>query len=71
MIYVLGVIAGLIFTDGRPLARLILAAAWPIGPLAFVTVISGLLVASLYLFPVFGAVVAAAALAGWWLAGHI
>ena len=66
LIYVLGVIAGLILTDARPLARLGLALAWPIGPLAFVTVISVLLVASLYLFPVFGAVVAAGAAAAWW-----
>lgn len=69
LIYVLGVIAGLVFTDGRPLARLALAFAWPIGPLAFVAVISGLLVASLYLFPLFGAVVAAGVAAGWWFLG--
>jgi len=69
LIYVLGVIAGLVFTDGRPLARLVLALAWPIGPLAFVGVISGLLVASLYLFPLFGAVVAAGIAAGWWFLG--
>lgn len=67
LIYVLGVIAGLIFTDGRPLARLALALAWPIGPLAFVTVISGLLIAALYLFPVFGALVAVGSVAAWWL----
>ena len=69
LIYVLGVIAGLVFTDGRPLARLVLALAWPIGPLAFVGVISGLLVASLYLFPLFGVVVAAGIAAGWWFLG--
>ena len=69
LIYVLGVIAGLIFTDARPHARLVLALAWPIGPLAFVVVVGGLLVAALYLFPVFGAVVAAGIAAGWWLFG--
>jgi len=66
-IYVLGVMAGLFFTDARPLARVALALAWPIGPLAFVTVVTGLLVAALYIFPVFGALVAVGSLAAWWL----
>ena len=66
-IYVVGVIAGLILTDARPLARFVLALAWPIGPLAFVVVVGGLLVAALYLFPVFGAVVAAGVVAAWWV----
>ena len=67
LIYVVGVAAGLILTDARPLARLVLALAWPIGPLAFVVVVGGLLVAALYIFPVFGAVVAAGAVAAWWV----
>lgn len=67
LIYAVGVIAGLILTDARPLARLVLALAWPIGPLAFVVVVGGLLVAALYLFPVFGAVVAAGVVAAWWV----
>ena len=67
LIYVLGVVAGLIFADARPLTRAGLALAWPVGPLAFVAVVTGLLVAALYIFPVFGAVVAVAALAGWWI----
>lgn len=67
LIYVVGVLLGLVFTDGRPLVRLILALAWPIAPLAFATVVTGLLLAALYIFPVFGAVVVAlGALAGWW-----
>jgi hypothetical protein len=69
LIYVAGVVVGLIFTDARPLARAALALAWPIAPLAFVTVVGGLLLASLYIFPVFGAVVAAGvAAAAWFLA---
>jgi hypothetical protein len=67
MIYVLGVIVGLIFTDASPLTRLGLALAWPIAPLAFVLVVSLLVVAALYIFPVFGAVVAVGAAAAWWL----
>lgn len=68
LIYVLGVVAGLIFTDARPLARAGLALSWPIGPLAFVGVVSLLLVAALYIFPAFGAVVAATGIAAWLLA---
>jgi hypothetical protein len=67
LIYVVGVAAGLFFTDGSLPARVALALAWPIGPLAFVTVVTGLLVAALYIFPVFGAVVAVGSLAAWWL----
>ena len=66
LIYALGVIAGLVLGDARPLTRLGLAVAWPIGPLAFVVVVSGLLVAALYVFPLFGAVVALGIAAGWW-----
>jgi hypothetical protein len=65
-IYVLGVIAGVLLTDATPLARLGFALAWPIGPLAFAVVVTGLLLASLYIFPVFGAVVAGGIAAGWW-----
>ena len=65
LIYVLGVLAGLILTDARPLTRVVLSLAWPIAPLAFVVVVSGLLIAALYIFPVFGAVVAAGVAAGW------
>jgi hypothetical protein len=67
LIYAAGVAAGLVFTDARPLTRIGLALAWPIGPLAFVLVIGLLLIAALYIFPVFGAVVAAGIAAAWWM----
>ena len=67
LVYVVGVLIGLAFTDGRPLVRVVLALAWPVAPLAFVVVISGLLLAALYIFPMFGAVVAVGSLAAWWL----
>jgi hypothetical protein len=67
VIYALGVLVGLAFTDARPMPRVALALAWPIGPLAFAVVVTGLLVAALYIFPVFGVVVAAGIAAGWWL----
>jgi hypothetical protein len=69
LIYVVGVAVGLLFTDGRVPTRVVLALLWPVGPLAFVVVVGGLLVASLYIFPVFGAVVAVGIAAGWWLLG--
>ena len=67
LIYAAGVAAGLIFTDARPLTRVGLALAWPIAPLAFAVVIGLLVVAALYIFPLFGAVVAVGIAAGWWL----
>lgn len=42
-IYGVGVIWGLIAGDARPAARLGLALAWPIGPLAFVVTVAILL----------------------------
>jgi hypothetical protein len=65
LIYVAGVVAGLLLTDARPLARVGLAVAWPIGPAAFAGVIALLLVAALVIFPWFGAAVALAALSAW------
>jgi hypothetical protein len=69
LIYVLGVAVGLLFTDARVPTRILLALLWPLGPLAFVVVVGGLLVASLYIFPIFGAVVAVGVAAGWWFSG--
>jgi hypothetical protein len=66
-IYAVGVVVGLVCTDARPLARVAIALAWPLGPLAFVVVISGLLLAAMYIFPLFGAVAVAGLVAGWFL----
>ena len=66
LIYFAGAAAGLAFTDARLPARLALALAWPIGPAAFVAVIALLLLAALYIFPMFGAIVAVGGLAAWW-----
>jgi hypothetical protein len=67
LIYVIGVAVGLALTDAKPAARVALALAWPIGPLAFALVVTLLLVAALYIFPVFGAVVALGAAIGYWI----
>ena len=69
LIYAVGVAAGLLLTDGSVPTRILLALLWPLGPLTFVVVVAGLLVASLYLFPIFGAVVAVGIAAGWWFWG--
>lgn len=45
-IYGFGVLVGLMVTDARPAARIGLALAWPIGPLAFALTIALLLAAT-------------------------
>lgn len=65
MIYAVGVAIGLVTTDARPLARICLALLWPVGVLAFVVTIGGLLAVSTVLFPLFGISLAAAVLAAW------
>lgn len=67
VIYVVGVAAGLLLTDAGLPTRILLALLWPLGPLAFVVVVAGLLVASFYLFPFVGAVAAVGIAVGWWL----
>jgi len=46
----MGVLVGLWRTDGPPATRLMMALLWPIGPLAFLVTISGLVVAALIAF---------------------
>lgn len=67
-IYAVGVCAGLVLTDARPLARLAIALAWPLGVAAFLVTIAILFVAAMLVFPIFGVAVAAA-LAGFWALG--
>jgi hypothetical protein len=68
-VYAIGVLIGLVMTDARPLARLALAALWPVGPLAFVAVICTLVVTAAFVFPLVGVGVLVAALLSWlWLA---
>ena len=45
-IYAIGVLVGLWRTDGPPATKLLVALLWPIGPLAFLVTVSGLLVAA-------------------------
>ena len=66
LVYVVGVVWGLLRIDARPLARFVLALLWPLGPMAFVATLTILFAASLVAFPMFGAAVLAAAGLAWW-----
>ena len=65
-IYVVGVLVGMIATQGGPATRLGLALLWPLGPLAFLITVAGLLVVAAIAFPLFGVILAAAISAAWW-----
>ena len=66
IVYVVGVVIGLVAIDGGPATRIGLALAWPLGPLAFLVTVAGLLVVAAIAFPVFGVALAAAIAAAWW-----
>jgi hypothetical protein len=64
--YVVGVAIGLAAIDGGPAARIGLALAWPLGPLAFIVTVGGLLVVAAIAFPAFGVALATALGGAWW-----
>ena len=66
LVYAAGVLVGIVAGRGRPAVRVGLALAWPLGPLAFVTTVTMLLVAAAIAFPAFGLLLAAAGSFGWW-----
>jgi hypothetical protein len=66
-IYVVGVLVGLFATQGGVATRLGLALLWPLGPLAFIITVAGLLVVGAIAFPWFGAIVAVGIVAAWWM----
>ena len=65
-IYLAGVAIGLWRVDGPPPVKLLLAVLWPVGPAAFVLVVSVLVLAAAVAFPWLGALAVIAGLA-WWL----
>jgi hypothetical protein len=67
VVYLVGVAIGLVAIDGGPATRIGLAIAWPLGPLAFLVTVAGLLVVAAIAFPIFGAALVAAIGAAWWL----
>jgi hypothetical protein len=66
-VYLVGVVVGLMATQGGPATRLLLAVLWPLGPLAFLITVGGLLVVAAIAFPMFGVILAAGLAAVWWL----
>lgn len=69
LVYVAGVAWGLLRTDARPPARVALALAWPLGPMAFGATLAILFFASHVAFPLFGMVSMTVAAAVWWVFG--
>ena len=65
-VYAVGVLVGLAATQGGIATRLGLALLWPLGPLAFLITVTGLLVVAAIAFPMFGLALAAALAAAWW-----
>ena len=66
-VYLVGVVVGLVATQGGAGTRLLLAVLWPLGPLAFLITIGGLLIVAAIAFPLFGVMLAAGLAAVWWL----
>lgn len=50
-LYSIGVLVGLVATDDRWPTRLVLSGLWPLGPIAFVLVLSGLTIVAVGLWP--------------------
>ena len=67
VVYVAGVVWGLLRSDAAPAARVGLALLWPVGPIAFALVTAILLAALPIAFPLVGASILAVAGAAWWL----
>ena len=65
-IYLAGVVIGLVVMRDRWAVRLLTAALWPLGIVAFAVVVAILLVAAVYLWPI-PMLVTIAAVIGLWL----
>jgi hypothetical protein len=63
----MGVIVGLLWTDGPWTSKLLVALLWPLGPLAAVVTIGGLLLVAGLAFPWFGALLAGLLAGLFWL----
>lgn len=68
VVYLIGAAIALARTDAGWGTRLLLAAIWPLGPLAFVVTVASLVAVGMVAFPLFGAAVLAVAGAAWWWA---
>ena len=68
-IYLAGALVAFVRTDAGWGTRALLAALWPVGPLAFAMTVATLVAVGMIAFPVFGVVVIATASAAWYLLG--
>ena len=66
-VYLAGALIALVRTDAGWGTRVLLAALWPVGPVAFVATVGTLVAVGMIAFPAFGAVVLATAGAAWYL----
>ena len=66
-VYLVGALIALVKTDAGWGTRVLLAALWPVGPLAFALTVATLVAVGMIAFPAFGAVVVATAGAAWYL----
>jgi hypothetical protein len=69
IVYVIGVAVGLLRVDAAPVTRIAVAMLWPLGVIAGVITVGGLLLAAMVLFPTVGAAVVVAAALIWLVAG--
>ena len=66
-VYLAGALVALVRTDAGWGTRVLLAALWPVGPLAFVVTVTTLVAVGMVAFPMFGAAILATAGAVWYL----
>ncbi len=67
--YLAGAVVALAATDDRWPVRVALALCWPVGPLAFVAVVTVLLAVAAVLWPWLGAAAVLLGGAAWWVLG--
>ena len=67
--YLVGAAVACVATDAPALVRIGLALVWPLGPIAFVVTVVGLIVVAAIALPAFGLVLAMCGAAAWFFAG--
>ena len=67
ILYVVGVLLGVLRVDGGPATRLMVALLWPVGVAAGVLTVGSLVLVAMIVFPLIGAAVAATAVLLWWV----
>ncbi len=67
LVYVAGVVIGLLRVDASPVTRLGVSLLWPLGVVAGVVTVSALGLAAMVLFPVLGVAAVVAGFVGWWM----